>query len=164
MKHEEHIQALAETLHQIDDGARWLHRSYTRCRKAADKRDLTPADLDAFEALTGRYARTSDIILQKLFRSLDALEMEDHGTLLDALNRAEKRGLIDSATDFREIRELRNEIAHEYAQENLRPLFDSVLEQTPALMEIIRRAHEYCLRYLPRQTGKRTLKARRSAG
>ena len=87
------------------------------------------------------------MILQKLFRGLDALELEDQGTLLDALNRAEKRGLIVSASDFREIRELRNEIAHEYAQENLRPLFDSILEHTPALLEIIRRSHDYCLRY-----------------
>ena len=148
MKHNEHIQALAETLRQLDDGARWLRRSYTRCRKASAKRDLTPADLDALEALTGRYARVSDMILQKLFRGLDAIELEDQGTLLDALNRAEKRGLIDSAADFREIRELRNEIAHEYAQENLRPLFDNVLERTPALLEIIRRSRDYCRRYL----------------
>ena len=148
MKHNEHIQALAETLRQLDDGARWLRRSYTRCRKASAKRDLTPADLDALEALTGRYARVSDMILQKLFRGLDAIELEDQGTLLDALNRAEKRGLIDSAADFREIRELRNEIAHEYAQENLRPLFDNVLERTPALLEIIRRSSDYCRRYL----------------
>ena len=109
---------------------------------------MTPADLDALEALTGRYARVSDMILQKLFRGLDAIELEDQGTLLDALNRAEKRGLIDSAADFREIRELRNEIAHEYAQENLRPLFDNVLERTPALLEIIRRSSDYCRRYL----------------
>ena len=74
MKHNEHIQALAETLRQLDDGARWLRRSYTRCRKASAKRDLTPADLDALEALTGRYARVSDMILQKLFRGLDAIE------------------------------------------------------------------------------------------
>jgi hypothetical protein len=148
MKHREHIRALEETLRQLDDGARWLRRSLERCRRARSKAALTAADLDAFEALTSRYARVSDMILQKLFRGLDALELEDGGTLLDALNRAEKRGLLDSANDFREIRELRNEIAHEYAQENLRSLFDSVLEQGPALLEIIRRAQDYSCRYL----------------
>ena len=149
MKHDEHILALGETLRQLDEGARWLRRSWIRCRKASTKHNLTPADLDAFEALTSRYARTSDMILQKLFRGLDTLELEDQGTLLDALNRAEKRGLIDSAQDFRVIRELRNEIAHDYAQEHLRPLFNSVLEQAPSLLEIIRRSHDYCRRYLP---------------
>lgn len=148
MKHREHVRMLAETLSQLDDSAAWLLRSLKRCRKADMKRELTAADLDAFEALTSRYARLSDMILQRLFRGLDALELEDGGTLLDALNRAEKRGLIDAAGDFREIRELRNEIAHEYAQENLLPLFESVLERSPALLEIIRRARNYSLRYL----------------
>ena len=99
------------------------------------------------------------MILQKLFRGLDALEMEEGGTLLDALNRAEKRCLIESVSDFREIREVRNEIAHEYARENIRPLFESVLEHTPALIEIIRRSREYCLRYSPpRMAAKRRRK------
>lgn len=148
MKQSDHIKALEETLSQLDESARWLRRSLTRCRKAVAKRELSPADLDAFEALTSRYARLSDMILQKLFRSLDALELEDSGTLLDALNRAEKRGVINSAATFREIRELRNEIAHEYAQENLRPLFDSVLEHAPTLLDVIRRSRAYCRRYL----------------
>jgi Protein of unknown function DUF86 len=149
MKHREHVQVLAETMRQLEDSASWLRRSLKRCQKAGAKRDLSAADLDAFEALTSRYARLSDMILQKLFRGLDRLELEDSGTLLDALNRAEKRGLIDSAADFQEIRELRNEIAHEYTQEDLRALFESVLQHSPALLEIIRRAHDYSRRYLP---------------
>jgi len=111
-----------------------------------------PSSLTLFHRpLTSRFVRVSDVILQKLFCGLDALELEDDGTLLDALNRAEKRaekrGLIDTANDFRIIRELRNEIAHEYAQENLRPFFESVLDLTSALLDIIRRAHTYCRRY-----------------
>ena len=147
MKQRGHVRVLAETLRQLEDSASWLRRSLKRCQKAR-KSDLSAADLDAFEALTSRYARLSDMILQKLFRGLDRLELEDSGTLLDALNRAEKRGLIDSAAAFREIRELRNEIAHEYAQEDLRELFESVLQHSPELLEIIRRANDYCRRYL----------------
>lgn len=64
------------------------------------------------------------------------------------MNRAEKRGLIETTNDFLEVRELRNEIAHEYSQDNLRPLFDSVLERTPVLLETIRRSRAYSRRYL----------------
>lgn len=148
MKHREHVRVLEETLRQLDDGATWLRRSLKRCQKVAAKSELSAADLDAFEALTSRFARLSDMILQKLFRGLDRIELEDSGTLLDALNRAEKRGLVDSAAAFREIRELRNEIAHEYAQEELSELFEGVLQHSPALLEIVRRADDYCLRYL----------------
>lgn len=148
MKHREHVRVLEETLRQLDDGATWLRRSLKRCQKVAGKSELSAADIDAFEALTSRFARLSDMILQKLFRGLDRIELEDGGTLLDALNRAEKRGLVDSAAAFREIRELRNEIAHEYAQEELSELFEGVLQHSPALLEIVRRADDYCLRYL----------------
>jgi len=148
MKHREHVRVLQETLRQLDDGATWLRRSLKRCQKAVGKSELSAADLDAFEALTSRFARLSDIILQKLFRGLDRIELEDSGTLLDALNRAEKRGLVDSAAAFREIRELRNEIAHEYAQEDLSDLFEGVLQHSPALLEIVRRADNYCRQYL----------------
>lgn len=158
MKQADHIAALSQTLRQLDESARWLRRSFTRCRRVKDRRELTPADLDAFEALTSRYARTSDMVLQKLFRGLDAIELEDGGTLLDALNRAEKRGLINSADAFREIRELRNEIAHEYARENLRPLFTSVLDHTPNLLEIIRKSQEYSAQYLKNSNGRKTNK------
>lgn len=150
MKHREHVRVLEETLKQLDDGAAWLKRSLKRCQKAAGKKELSAADLDAFEALTSRFARLSDMILQKLFRGLDRIELEDGGTLLDALNRAEKRGLVDSAASFLEIRELRNEIAHEYAQEELSELFEGVLQHSPALLEIVRRAGDYCRRYISR--------------
>ena len=148
MTQAEHALVLAETLRQLDESAPWLRRSIKRCQKVAADSDLSAADFDAFEALTSRFARLSDMILQKLFRGLDRLELEDSGTLLDALNRAEKRGLIDSSHAFREIRELRNGIAHEYSQEDLRGLFTSVLQHAPALLEIIRRAHDYSRRYL----------------
>jgi len=59
MKHKEHLQALAETLRQLDSGARWLRRSYNRCHKVYANRNWTPADLDAFEALTSRYSPLS---------------------------------------------------------------------------------------------------------
>ena len=148
MKYPEHIRALEETLRQLDDGAKWLGRSLKRCQKAAGKKELSAAEIDAFEALTSRFARLSEMILQKLFRGLDHIELEDSGTLLDALNRAEKRGLIDSAAAFREIRELRNEVAHEYAQEALIELFGGILQHSPTLLEIVRRADDYCRRYL----------------
>ena len=148
MNHAAHVEALTETMRQLDDGERWLRRSLARCRKAATRGEFTDADHDAFEALTSRFARVSDIVLQKLFRGVDAIELEDGGTLLDALNRAEKRGLVLSANDFREIRELRNAIAHEYARESLRPLFVSVLARTPELLDVLRRSRAYCSRYL----------------
>ncbi|MDM8568463.1 hypothetical protein QUF50_02900 [Thiotrichales bacterium HSG1] len=47
-------------------------------------------------------------------------------TLLDRINRAEKRGLIKEAQQFIQCRTLRNEIAHEYMPENILVIFKQV--------------------------------------
>lgn len=97
-------------------------------------------DLDA---LTARFARVSDIIMQKLFRAIDAIELTDEGTLLDRLNRAEKRGLISSAEQWRVIRMLRNQIAHEYVLQDQQELFTNTAENTPELITAFDRVIEY---------------------
>ena len=56
---------------------------------------------------------------------------------LNRLNRAEKRGVIDSVEQWREIRELRNQIAHEYVLSDLRELFEAAIRVTPVLLETV---------------------------
>ena len=65
------------------------------------------------ENLTSRYSRTIDLIVNKVFRSIDYVELEDSGTLIDVVNRAEKRELIHSAMRIRELKDLRNGIVPE---------------------------------------------------
>jgi len=102
-----------------------------------------PEDLAIeLEALTARFARLADLLVQKLFRAQDALLLEDEGSLLDRLNRAEKRGQIESAEQWREIRELRNQIAHEYVLEDLRELFEAVFRHAPLLLDAVEQARK----------------------
>lgn len=147
MTQRDYILLLQESLTRLDSAERWLKRSYRICRDIDFTGELGEEDYDALETLTSRFARVSDMVLQKMFRNIDRLELEDGGTLLDALNRAEKRGLVESVDQFRLMRELRNEIAHEYSLEELQELFASVLEYTPVLFTIIGNIRAYCLRY-----------------
>lgn len=132
----------------MDDAARWLERSRGICRQIGIKETYEDGEYDAFETLTSRFARASDMVLQKVFRSIDRVELEEGGTLLDVLNRAEKRGLVNSTDEFRQMRELRNEIAHEYRLEDLKELFSAVLEHSEKLMAIIAKTRKYCARYI----------------
>ena len=147
MTQQDYVALLQEALVRLEEAERWLRRSYGLCREMDVEESLEEEEYDALETLTSRFARVSDMLLQKIFRSIDQLELESGGTLLDALHRAEKRGLIDSVDQFRLIRELRNEIAHEYALDELRKLFKPVLEQTPLLFTIMDRIRSYCLKY-----------------
>jgi len=97
--------------------------------------------------MTGRFARTCDMIVQKGFRSIDKVEFEDRGTLIDALNRAHKRGLIDSIDKIRIVRDLRNEIVHEYRLANMQKLFQSIIAQTSGLFSLLDRIRDYFRQY-----------------
>ncbi len=143
----DYILMLHDTLKDLDESRRWLQRSYDICRAIGGKDAYSDDEFDAFETLTGRFSRTCDLIVQKGFRSIDKVELEDRGTLLDALNRAHKRGLIESVDEIRLIRELRNEIVHEYRRANLQKLFQSILAQTPKLFSLLDRIQDYCRQY-----------------
>ena len=129
----------------LEEALKMLTYSYTICDKIGIKEDYAYEELDKFEALTSRFARTSDILIQKIFRLIDLLELETSGSVLDRINRMEKRDLISSSEVFKEIRRLRNDIAHEYIPEAIETIFKKVLKLTPYLMDSIEKVHRYCV-------------------
>jgi len=70
-------------------------------------------DLESWEALTSRFARTTDIFLSKYIRLL-IMELDPgfRGEIRDLLDKAEKNQMITNADEWMKIRELRNKIAH----------------------------------------------------
>jgi uncharacterized protein YutE (UPF0331/DUF86 family) len=62
---------------------------------------------------------------------------------LDVLNRSHRRGLILSIDEIREIRELRNDIVHEYVPTDLKELFEDTLKFSNSIFEIIKRIKNY---------------------
>jgi hypothetical protein len=134
MTQKDYLLYLRETMDILEESIFWLSRSFRICSGIGIKKEYSEEEFDAFETLTSRFARTSDIMLQKAFRSIDKAELEDGGTLIDALNRAHKRGLIPSVEEVRLIRELRNDT--------------DVLENTPKLTSMVSAIKAYCARYL----------------
>ena len=114
-----------------------LQYSFEKCHVLTIEPGMTFEELDAFEALTSRFARTSDLIIQKAFRTIDLIELEQDGTVRDRILRAEKRGLIQDPDLFMEIRLLRNVIAHEYRSETILEIFERVLSFTPHVISCI---------------------------
>lgn len=147
MKQTDIILNLFDTIDLLDNAVHWLQRSFTICSGVGVKENYTEEEYDALETLTSRFARVSDIIIQKVFRSIDAVEFENQGTLIDVVNRAHKRGFFESVEKIREIRELRNSIAHEYIQECLADIFADVLKLTPELFNMVVQMKNYCKKY-----------------
>jgi len=140
---------LFRDLELLDKSLHWLRRSFAICSEIGMKSEFTEEEYDAIETLTGRYARTSDLLIQKVFRSIDKVEFEESGSMLDVLNRAHKRGLFGSLEEIRTIKDLRNRIAHEYVKGDLEAIFVQVLEFSPRLFDLAARVQAYCSRYAP---------------
>ncbi len=138
------VLVLKEFLEQMQESLKWLERSYEQCKVIGVKENYTEDEFDKLENLCRRFARAIDLIVNKVFRSIDKVELEDGGTLIDVVNRAEKRGLIESVDEIREMKDLRNQIVHEYLSDALINLIGDVLEYTPKLFEVQERILKYC--------------------
>lgn len=139
---------LKQELRDLEKARDVLRYSYEKCQAIELMDGLSYDEQESFEALTSRFARLSDLIIQKIFRLLDILDLEEEGTIRDRINRAEKKGAIHSADDFIEIRILRNEIAHEYKSETIYAIFEKVLEYTPKLLESVETITAYARKAL----------------
>jgi hypothetical protein len=127
----------------LDEANKILVYSYEACSEIGIKDNYTLEELDKFEALTSRFARISDILIQRIFRLMDIWELEMPGSVIDRINRAEKRNLISSAEVFKEIRYLRNEIAHEYIPLAIEQIFKEVLRLTPHIIDSVERIRQW---------------------
>ena len=102
-----------------------------RLKSASDvMQDFMPLDSSSYKSLSEdrvvyidqflfRFAKLQDTMGQKLFRwILICMDEEVEGKpFVDILNRLEKLSLIESANEWRTLREDRNELAHNYEDE-----------------------------------------------
>ncbi|RLA23410.1 MAG: hypothetical protein DRQ62_06365 [Gammaproteobacteria bacterium] len=125
----------------------WLDYSYQQVKDLSEPVGFSIEEFNQFENLCSRYSRTIDFLVRKYFRSLDDVEFENQGTLIDVVNNAHKRGLFNDIEVIREIKDIRNEIVHEYLDDALQAVFADVLSTTPELIEIGHNTLRYALRY-----------------
>ena len=124
-----------------------LEYSERKCRVLAGKTDYDLEEQERFEALTARFARAADILTQRVLRTVFALLQEEARTKLDAAHLAEKIGIVQDADILLNIRELRNQIAHEYVRDQLNTLFADVLRYVPELQKVVSDLIAYCQRF-----------------
>lgn len=82
----------------------------------AAKLSADDALAETVEAFISRFARLQDNTGDKLLPAWLKALGERTGAAIDNLDRAEKLGLLDSADRWLEIRQLRNQMVHEYIE------------------------------------------------
>lgn len=121
----------------------WIEISFNECSSIGIKDEYSVDEFGKFETLCSRYSRGIDFLIRKYFRTLDAYEFENQGTLVDVVNHAHKRGLFGDIEELRIMKDVRNTIVHEYIEDDLADVFEEVLQYTEALITIIKNTLKY---------------------
>lgn len=141
------MQNLMYNIELLEKQLFWLNHSFEICKSIGSKEQYTVEQFDDMETLCSRFARSIDFLVRKVYRSIDEVEFESQGTLIDVVNNAHKRNLFDDIEVVHTIKDIRNEIAHEYLDDDLKASFDDVLKYTPILIEMIQTTIKYSQKY-----------------
>ncbi|HRZ96421.1 MAG TPA: hypothetical protein P5084_02615 [Paludibacter sp.] len=121
-----------------------LLRSVIKCSEIGTKADYSFEEHESFDSLTSKFNRTSDLFTQKVIRTIWMLLHEPFVPFIDMMNMCEKTGIILSANQLISIRDMRNQISHEYIPEALLELVPEVIDMTQQLIGNI----NYCSRFI----------------
>ncbi len=120
-----------------------LQQSRDKTHQLLQQSEFSFEELESIDSLTSKFSRTSDIYLQKVLRSIWMLLREDTVPLIDLLNRAEKLMIIVSAEELLQMRDIRNQIAHEYLPEAVPELAKEVVVMTTLLQKNIEQTERF---------------------
>ena len=130
-------ELLHEELDLLGLSVATLKLSVVKCRQIGIKPNYTFEEEESFDSLTSKFGRTSDLYTQKVLRTVWMLLHEPFVPFIDMLNKAEKMDLINSADQMIEIRDIRNEITHEYLPEALKELVPEVIQNCEIMFQNI---------------------------
>lgn len=79
-------------------------------------KNISEDNLDKLDAFRVRFCDLQDSLGNKTFRSILTLEEEHTDSVLDVLNKMEKRKIIASFDDWKALRNIRNLFSHDYPE------------------------------------------------
>lgn len=131
------IEKIDKILYECDKHLQRINSSYTELKGIMPLTksvyiNLSEEEIKVLDQFLFRFSKLQDAMGQKLFKTILALLKEDieGKPFVDILNLMEKLSLLDSANDWRELREDRNDLAHNYEDEpeemslNINKLYD----------------------------------------
>lgn len=107
--------ARKECQHLFSTDQRLFEQPFTVER--ARQLDTDPDLSERVEAFVGRFARLQDTVGDKLLPIFLLALGETPAAAIDNLDRAERLGLLESADEWMAMRQLRNQMVHEYVED-----------------------------------------------
>lgn len=112
-----------------------------------DVKAFTFEDMLLWEMFVNRFSKLQDLMGAKIFKAVIdyAGESTDSMTLIDRLHALEKLGLIDNVAVWKDMREMRNHLAHEYpdAPETVANYLNKAFSMASVLIETLNKLEEF---------------------
>ena len=144
------LELIKEQLMLLEQSKISLQYSFNESKKLIDNNahhEFSLQQQDVFEAFASRLARTADILVQKVLKTIQLYESEPVNTIRDMLLQAEKKNLVEDAEIMFELRLFRNEIAHDYLPKSQIAIIEACIYFTPFLINNVERTLVYCKKY-----------------
>jgi hypothetical protein len=139
------LELLQQNWQLLSMSAETLGLSVKKCSIIKTRSGFSFEEMESVDSLTSKLSRTSDIFTQKVLRGVWALLHEPYEPFIDFMNKAEKLHIIRSADELFNIRDLRNQIAHEYLPDAIGELMIDVIKLYPSLQNNINKTRDYLL-------------------
>ncbi len=111
--------------------------------------NLNDEEIAMIDQYLFRFSKLQDTIGEKLFRLIveDFVENIDGISFIDILNRLEKIGIIENTNAWKRLRELRNDISHQYDDESneMAESINNIFAQKDILIGIYQKIKSYYL-------------------
>ena len=144
------LELIKEQLMLLEQSKISLQYSFNESKKLIDNNahhEFSLQQQDVFEAFASRLARTADILVQKVLKTIQLYESEPVNTIRDMLLQAEKKNLVEDAEIMFELRLFSNEIAHDYLPKSQIAIIEACIYFTPFLINNVDRTLVYCKKY-----------------
>ncbi len=143
MNDKNHLSKLNKDINDLTTSVESLKISFSKCKRIGIKQEYNFDEQESFDSFTSKFARTSDIYSQKILKTIFILLRETPKSFIDKANLAEKLEVIPSAENLISIRDLRNEIAHEYMLEELPRIYKEMFLNYDNLISSIDKTKEF---------------------
>ncbi len=137
------IREILEVSDLLERAINSFNKSYQIASKIDVSQELNDENQIYLESYTSRFSRLSDIYTQKFLKAFFLLLGLTDYSLIDKANWLEKHNIIDEFSVLIDIRDLRNDITHEYIIEELNLNFESALKKHNNLIIMIQKSISY---------------------
>ena len=113
-----HFTAL---IHECEVHKKRINQAVEKCKpffplSSTEYESLTDTQVEHIDQLVYRFSKLQDALGAKLFPAVVSVLREDSAslTMYDKINELEKAGAISAADEWEVLREIRNQLAHDY--------------------------------------------------